>query len=119
MFTGSDPDSLKALFIKYLEALKSFIKTPGEPKVNVICSYKHGKCCLAVYARSNHRPAGYYRPEGERILVSPGAVDMSGLMILPIERDFKRLTAADIWQIYREVAIDDQVVERVISSIIR
>jgi hypothetical protein len=118
VFSGRDLDSLQNLFFKYLGGLRSFFKTQGEPKVNVICSYRNDKWQLAVYARSNHRPDKYYLPETGRILVSPGAVDMSGLMILPIERDFERLTAADIWQIYREVAIDDQIVETVIESII-
>lgn len=51
--------------------------------------------------RSAHRPARYFEPEGQK--VSPGAVDMAGVLILPRREEYETLTHADIVSIYREV----------------
>lgn len=55
--------------------------------------------------RSAHRPACYSMPEGEgRLMVSPGAVDMAGVLILPRLHDYEAMTRDDIRRIYDEVS---------------
>lgn len=57
--------------------------------------------------RRAHRPACYYKEEGEgRLMVSPGAVDMAGVLILPRQADFESITRSDIRRIYDEVSFD-------------
>jgi hypothetical protein len=41
---------------------------------------------------------------GEQLLVSPGALDMAGLLVTPRKEDFDRITESDITKIYKEVA---------------
>lgn len=63
--------------------------------------------CLhtVLLPRAVHRPACYFRPEEEgRLMVSPGAVDMAGVLILPREADFENISRTDIRQIYDEVS---------------
>lgn len=57
---------------------------------------------VVVIPRSNHRPECYYAEGEEQILVSPGALDMAGLMIAPREEDLKKLTPERIKQILTE-----------------
>ena len=86
----------------------------AEPDVNVLCWREAGKgadadrLVIVVFARKKHRPACYYEPE-ERggLLVSPGAVDMGGLIITPRESDFRRLTASKAVGILREVSLSE------------
>lgn len=57
---------------------------------------------LVRVERQAHRPACYFAEGSDKLLVSPGCVDMAGIIITPREEDFDRLTEADIKKIYRE-----------------
>ena len=60
---------------------------------------------VAVVIRSAHRPACYSATEGERLMVSPGAVDVAGIVILPRKEDFERITPEMVAGIYSEVCV--------------
>lgn len=56
-----------------------------------------------VIPRRAHRPACYFdQDEEKRRMVSPGAVDMAGIIVVPRREDFERLTDEEIARIYRE-----------------
>ena len=57
--------------------------------------------------RLTHRPSCYYASGKENILVSPGAIDMAGVIILPREQDFERITERDIIKIYKETGLQN------------
>lgn len=58
-----------------------------------------------MYPRSKHRPDCYSQSAGEGgLLVSPGAVDMAGVLITPREADFEAITRSDVRRIYAEVS---------------
>lgn len=56
-----------------------------------------------VFPRTRHRPACYFQEGEERIAVSPGALDMVGLFIVPRAADYSKLSRHRIEEIYREV----------------
>ncbi len=64
-----------------------------------------GKLRIVVIPRSAHRPECYYADGPAQHTVSPGAVDMAGLIILPDEKDFETISSADLKQIYSETAL--------------
>lgn len=77
-----------------------------EPMVNVLCWHKDGDgWTLALFPRRRHRPSCYYAEGSRRIMVSPGSVDMGGVMVMPLENDFERVTAGDIKQILAQVSL--------------
>jgi len=78
--------------------------SPDEPMLNLLAGYRRGEWRLCLFPRQRHRPAAYDRPDPERLLVSPGAVDMGGLIVAPREREFTRLNAPLLREIYREVS---------------
>ena len=51
--------------------------------------------------RNAHRPSFYGTGEGQH-LISPGCIDMAGVIIAPLKRDYDTLTEEDVRQIYRE-----------------
>ncbi len=59
---------------------------------------------LYMFRRSKPRPDCYYANGPEQLMISPGAVDMGGLLIVPREEDFRKLTVEKIRAIYREVS---------------
>lgn len=65
-----------------------------------------GRLHTLFLPRRAHRPSCYFAEDG--FMVSPGAVDMAGVLILPRREDFDRLTRADILKIYDEVSYRPQ-----------
>ncbi|MCX7635544.1 MAG: DUF4922 domain-containing protein, partial [Syntrophales bacterium] len=62
-------------------------------------------------------PAIYYRPEGERMVISPGAVEMGGMFVTVTEGDFTALNARTVQAIYEEVAIDAGTLREMIPGL--
>lgn len=60
--------------------------------------------------RAKHRPECYYAEDG--FMVSPGAVDMAGVIILPRHADFEKISMNDIRHIYDEVSFEYRDTER-------
>ena len=62
---------------------------------------------FAAIPRKAHRPSEYYKTGSERRAVSPGAIDMAGIIVTPVREDFNALTNQDIESIYRQVAFNN------------
>lgn len=58
------------------------------------------------FPRRAHRPSCYFDEGESGMMVSPGALDMAGVIILPRPQDFERITAMQIRHIYEEVSRD-------------
>ena len=88
-------------------------KGANEPDFNALCWRQEASPTVpahlvtVVFARRRHRPACYTAKGEEQMTISPGAVDMGGLLITPHEEDFTRLTYRTAQAILREVAIDE------------
>ena len=81
--------------------------------MNVLALYEDEKWVVFVFPREKHRPA-CYTAEGEaNLLSSPASVDLGGVFITPVEKDFLKITAEDIAQILSEVCVDEQAFEQI------
>lgn len=65
----------------------------------------NGLLRFIIIPRRAHRPKCYFKEGKEQRIVSPGAIDMTGLIIAPREEDFKALSDDEIREIYNDVAI--------------
>ncbi len=100
---SEDKTKLTAEFQKIFYALQNG-KSRLEPMMNIICNY-NSRWRLLIFPRSNHRP-GYFYEEGENnILVSPAAVDLGGVMIFPRDKDFSKISAELIKDIFMQVTL--------------
>ncbi|MBQ8443091.1 MAG: DUF4922 domain-containing protein, partial [Bacteroides sp.] len=76
-----------------------------EPMMNVLAMYEENRWVVFVFPRAKHRPA-CYTAEGEaNLLSSPASVDLGGVFITPVEKDFLKITAEDVAQILSEVCL--------------
>ena len=75
----------------------------SEPRMNVLSFNREGQVITAIIPRGKHRPDCYYAEGADRIMVSPGAVDMFGLVITPRKKDFDSLTERQVLDIYHQV----------------
>lgn len=61
---------------------------------------------MCVIPRKAHRPACYTSAaEGEGRMISPGAIDMAGIVILPRLQDFEGMTSEEMAEIYNQTAL--------------
>ena len=92
---------------------KALPHNPGdsEPMMNLVCWRTEDTFFTVVFARGKHRPDCYPQPEGAdedaSFMISPGALDMAGLIITPRKEDFDRLTVEKAIAILKEVSLGD------------
>lgn len=55
--------------------------------------------------RRRHRPSCYDAEDDKRRVISPGCIDMAGLLVIPRESDYLALSSEEIKNIYEEVGI--------------
>lgn len=58
--------------------------------------------------RKAHRPDLYFKDVPERRAVSPGAIDMAGVLVTPFKEDFEALSLSDVKNIFSQVAFDNE-----------
>ena len=80
-------------------------QTADEPMMNVVAWRKHGQHLLVVFPRAKHRPDCYHAEGEAQRLVSPGALDMAGLIVTPRPDDFHNLTTDEALAILQEVSL--------------
>ncbi|MDD2492149.1 MAG: DUF4922 domain-containing protein, partial [Bacteroidales bacterium] len=59
----------------------------------------------AIFIRSKHRPSHYFAEGDSNILISPASVDLGGVFITPLEKDFEKITSKEIREILAEICI--------------
>ena len=92
------------LFARLYDALPLADGEP-EPMMNIVAWRDGDNYLSVVFPRSKHRPDCYYSRGDAQLLVSPGALDMAGLLITPRQEDFQKMDAPQAEAILRECAI--------------
>ncbi len=73
--------------------------------MNVLAMYEAESWIVFVFPRAKHRPACYTAEGEENLLISPASVDLGGVFITPVEKDFLKITAEDVARILGEVCV--------------
>lgn len=97
---------LKNEFDRVYEILKTG-QSNDEPMMNIICSFNNS-WRLLVFPRSKHRPSYFFEEGQNKILISPAAVDLGGVLIFPREEDFERITKELVIDIFNQVTFSDE-----------
>lgn len=109
--------ALEEVFRRLMNRMRAEEQTQDEPMINLLCSYADGAWRIIVFPRAKHRPDVYFKKGDEQVLLSPASIDMGGLPVTPVERDFLRVDAPMIESIFGEVSLGRQAVERIIAAI--
>jgi hypothetical protein len=97
-------DEMMILFRKVYDSFP-VITGELEPRINVLTWKENDEWVSIVITRTKHRPSCYEAEGEEKMLVSPGALDMSGLMIIPRAEDFNRLNSELVESIIKECGV--------------
>lgn len=118
LFKSDDAGLLKEHLERFLAAARELPAVKDEPLLNIFCTHgKHG-WSITVFLRRKHRPDVYFAPGESGIFVSPGAIDMAGVVITPRLADFERLTGNAIRDIYREVSLEEDTLNPIIEALL-
>jgi Domain of unknown function (DUF4922) len=102
---GTVRAELTSWFDSTLSRLARFSEEAGEPMINLIAYFDLEKWTIILFPRSKHRPSCYYAESDARLMVSPAAIDLAGVLVVPREEDYNRITAEDLERIYAEVTL--------------
>ena len=116
LIQGTCPSCTKALFDQVYAVLPIPEGEP-EPMLNILCWYTAEGWNLMIVPRKKHRPDCYYAEGDDNILLSPASVDMGGVFITPLEKDFNKITAEDVAKIYAEVCFSEEQMNEVIKKL--
>lgn len=76
-----------------------------EPMLNIVAFMENNVYVLHVFPRKAHRPRQYFEEGRRQLLISPGALDMAGLIIAAREEDFNKINRQDIEDVYTQVSM--------------
>jgi len=88
-----------------------------EPMMNIVAWRKGEDYISVVIPREKHRPDCYFAEGDGQVLVSPGALDMSGLIITPREEDFRKLDQKKATAILQECGISEDKMNVIVSKL--
>lgn len=86
-------------------AIAELVTGPDEPQLNVIATVlgkTTGELLVLLFPRGAHRPACFFSGD---CLVSPGVIDMAGIVVTVREQDFHALDGPAVEGIFREVTL--------------
>ncbi len=88
-----------------------------EPMMNIISWRKGEEFISVVIPREKHRPEAYFAEGDAQFVVSPGALDMSGLIITPREEDFRKLTEEKALSLLQECGVSEDKMNAIIAKL--
>lgn len=114
VFRGNNERELAEWFYRVLAELPRE-SGKGEPMVNVVSTCDDGVWTVYLFPRARHRPACFFAEGDERLLVSPGAIDMAGVVVVPQHEDYLKIDGGRVSSIFAEVSSDEEAINELLE----
>jgi len=112
VFEGPNAEKLIRVLQQLLVKMQTILHIADEPKINMLCQYQAPQWRVILFPRRKHRPDVFFKAGAAKVLISPASVDMGGLIITPLEKDFQTVDAEMIEAIFREVSWDETTMRK-------
>lgn len=110
------PERGQRLFDRLYDAMPTPVGE-AEPMINLLAYSTPIGVRLAVIPRKRHRPS-FYGTEGPgTMLISPASVDMGGVFITPLEKDFDSLDAGIATKIFEELCLSPDELATIATAV--
>jgi len=104
---SNDDKILLKAFNNFYDIYSELNSNNGEPMMNLICNFDEDNGWrVIIFLRSKHRPSHYYLEGENRIMLSPAAIDLGGVCITPVEKDFETVDKKILKEIFNEVFLN-------------
>jgi Domain of unknown function (DUF4922) len=104
LFRGGDRSALIDRMDRAIDLLAETTGALAEPLVNIAVFHERGEWVTYLFPREKHRPEVFHTGE---LTVSPAAIDLCGIFVVPLRPDFEKITGDAIGAIFREVTLAD------------
>jgi hypothetical protein len=115
LLEGELPEAMASAITTVMTILKAIAGGKEEAMVNIIAAFADGRWRVRIFPRGKHRPDVFFRQGDDALAVTPGAVEMGGLIITTRERDFMQLDRAQLVEIFEDVSADEKTVRSLID----
>lgn len=107
-FAGTDWQQLESWFTRATSELAAVTNSDAEPMLNLLLTYQADHWRGFILPRGKHRPARYFAEDDAKLTISPAAIDLAGVVVVPQPDHFARITAEDLEAIFVEVGLSDE-----------
>jgi hypothetical protein len=114
MFRGTDRSALIHRMERAIELLAEVTGKRPEPLINIALFFEAKQWTAYLFPRGKHRPAVFHTGE---LTVSPASIDLCGIFVVPLAKDFERINAESIAAIFREVTLPDEQFRHVAAAL--
>lgn len=95
------------------------VQGEDEPRFNVLTIYTNGEgWTIILFPRAKHRPQCYSAEGDQQRLISPGLLDVAGVVVTVRDSDYKGLTYNEVENSLQEVALSVQECREVCKRLI-
>lgn len=113
-----DVNRVEKTFSKFYKTYSDLRNSEDEPLINLISFYEEEfGWRVIIFLREKHRSSHYFREDESKILVSPAAIDLGGVMIFPREEDFNRVDEKTIRDVLNEVFISSDQLKLLVKKL--
>lgn len=107
-------EMLVSNFDKLYEIYSAVTASIAEPMLNIIVSYEEEfGWRVIVFLREKHRSSHYFLEGDDKILLSAASVDLGGVCITPLEKDFEKMIKEKLTEILSEVTLNKRSFEAI------
>jgi len=113
-----DKELVVDAFNKFYKTYSELMNEEQEPMINLVSFYEEEYGWqVIIFLRAKHRPAVFFAEDDTKMLVSPAAIDLGGVVIFPREEDYNRITKEQIAEIFKEVFVDENVLKKLRANL--
>jgi ATP adenylyltransferase/5',5'''-P-1,P-4-tetraphosphate phosphorylase II len=112
---SNDRAALIEWFDRALTRLAEVTGAGAEPMINLVVTRDDARrngWTVIVFPRAKHRPDRYFAEGDAKLTVSPAAIDLAGILVVPQPDHFAKITSQDAEEIYAEVTLGDSMFDK-------
>lgn len=106
---SKNAEDLETKINAQLELLQREGELPAS-HTNLFCEYKNEELVFTIFPRITHRPRQFFSEGEDRLMMSPGAIDMTGHLIAAREEDFDKITKEVIVDIFKQISGNNKII---------
>ncbi|MBK9097056.1 MAG: DUF4922 domain-containing protein [bacterium] len=111
---STDKSEIEKTFRVIYKVYEKLSSNTQEPMLNIVSAYDLAfGWSVIIFLRSKHRPEVFYKNEPDKLLISPAAIDLGGVVVTPREEDFHKIDKEILGQIFNEVSLDKTTFSRI------
>jgi ATP adenylyltransferase/5',5'''-P-1,P-4-tetraphosphate phosphorylase II len=115
---GNDRGALIGWFDRALQCLAEVAVAESEPMINLVVMRDGARWTVIVFPRGKHRPDRYFAAGDAKLTVSPAAIDLAGVLVVPQPDHFTKITSRDVEEIYAEVTLGGAAFDALIAGLL-